>query len=99
MEEKLKKMNVKAKTIQNAIIVLSEIENIININTEDIYSTNYGTIIVNFNIKDYSIEIEIGNSELGYFIEKDNKDIVLRQNKMDLSLLKILINDLKSIMN
>lgn len=99
MKDKLTQLNVTQKCVDNTLYILSGIQDLITIDFDNLYSTNYGTVVMQFNLNNHFIEIEVGKSEVGYFIEKDNKDIVLRQNKLDISLLNILINDLKSIMN
>ena len=48
------------------------------IDTEDIYPTNYGTIVLdwNYNNSDDEFSLEIGDSCFGYFSEYDGSDIV-----------------------
>lgn len=99
MKDKLTQLNVTQKCVDNTLYILNGIQDLIIIDFDNLYSTNYGTVVMQFNLNNHFIEIEVGKSEVGYFIEKGNKDIVLRQNKLDISLLNILINDLKSIMN
>ena len=47
------------------------------ISDENIYTSNYNTIIIVWNINNICIELDLGETTFGYFIDIDNLPIIL----------------------
>ena len=70
------------------------------ININDIYTSNYGTLIIDWEKKSGDVfSLEIGSEKLGYFIEKDNIDIKQMEEIEIEGSLKELLTDLSSFLN
>lgn len=98
--EKIKTFNVKEQTLENSINIINKIpvEFISMIELDDVYKTNYGTIIIEWDKDGNHFQLEIGKNEMGYFSEKNGKDLFLRENKTTIDSINLLVNDMKSVL-
>lgn len=84
---------IKPETISNAIALFESLSlnYIYHLDLEDIYCSNYGTILFDWEFEDDNVlSLEIGDESLGYFFEKDSK-VVQRDD--------LLIDNSESLLN
>jgi len=95
-------LKISPQVYNNAILVLDNLYPSIynSINVDDIYTSNYGTVILDWEKDNNDIfSLEIGSEKLGYFIEINNVDVKQVEEIEVRNSLKDLLLDLSNFLN
>lgn len=78
----IKKEDYSINVLRNAIHLIEKLpESLISkLNEESFYKSSYNTLIIDFESDNNSLTIDIGSKSFGYFIEKDDQLIDLKEN-------------------
>lgn len=92
--------NISSSVFNNTLKIYNSLSTTIanNISLEDIYNSNNGTVIMDFELDFNNVfSLEIGNKEIGYFSEINSERGVFCQNSLiDESTIKNLNRELES---
>ena len=97
--EKIRTFDVNEQTLKNTVNILDmiPIEFISLLELDDVYKTNYGTIIMDWDKSENHFQLEVGKTDMGYFSEKNGKDLFLRENKTTVGSINMLISDMNLV--
>lgn len=92
--------NISSSVFNNTLKIYNSLSTTIanNISLEDIYNSNNGTVIMDFELDFNNVfSLEIGNKEIGYFSEiKSERGVFCQNSLIDESTIKNLNRELES---